>query len=328
MSKATIYVAFLFYKVKASLRQVNEIQLFFDEIAKMTLGEEVNRLFHGRGGMYPGAEHICLDWFPPVLLLTSFKPLDTQSLDLSVNLIKQRWQQLQGEQELNLVYQYRSGGSTQTELIAGSVPEKHTVMENGASYHVHLLKGQNHGLFLDMKNGRQWVRENATEKKVLNLFSYTCAFSVAALQGGCDSVVNIDMSKGALSIGKQNHLLNGFSSGARFFGHDIFKSWGKLTKLGPYEMIIADPPSNQKGSFVATKDYSRLLKRLPELLAADGEVLLCLNAPELSIEFLMDQVAEYSPTLEFVEQLSNPSSFIDVSSDKALKVLKYIRKDN
>ncbi|MPY26010.1 class I SAM-dependent methyltransferase [Shewanella sp. YLB-07] len=303
------------------------MQLFFDELNKMTLGEEVNRLFHGRGGLYPGAEHICLDWYPPVLLLTSFKPLEPDTLDKSVELIKQRWHVLKGSEVINLVYQYRSGGRTQTDLIEGSVPDKHTVLENSAQYHVHLLKGQNHGLFLDMKNGRQWVREHAQGKKVLNLFSYTCAFSVAALQGGCDSVVNIDMSKGALSIGKQNHLLNGFTAGARFFGHDIFKSWGKLTKLGPYEMIIADPPSNQKGSFVATKDYSRLLKRLPELLTPDGEVLLCLNAPELSIDFLMKQVEEFSPILEFVEQLANPSVFVDISKDKALKVLKYRRKN-
>lgn len=304
------------------------MQLFFDELNKMTLGEEVNRLFHGRGGLYPAAEHICLDWYPPVLLLTSFKPLEPDALDESVELIKQRWQALKGNEALNLVYQTRSGGRTQTDLIEGSVPDRHTVLENGAQYHVHLLKGQNHGLFLDMKNGRQWVREHAQGKKVLNLFSYTCAFSVAALQGGCDSVVNIDMSKGALSIGKQNHLVNGFTAGARFFGHDIFKSWGKLTKLGPYEMIIADPPSNQKGSFVATKDYSRLLKRLPELLTEDGEVLLCLNAPELTIDFLMQQVAEFSPSLEFVEQLANPSVFADISKDKALKVLKYRRKNS
>ena len=93
-------------------------------------------------------------------------------------------------------------------------------------------------------------------------------------------------------------------------------------------MIIADPPSNQKGSFVATKDYSRLLKRLPELLTEDGEVLLCLNAPELTIDFLMQQVEEFSPSLEFVEQLANPSIFADISKDKALKVLKYRRKNS
>jgi len=299
------------------------MQLFFEEVNKVAFDEEANRLFHGRGGLYPGAEHLCLDWFPPVLLLTSFKPLEADELSLSIDTIKQRWQALKGSDELNLVYQYRSGGQTYTELLAGSVPEKHQVKENGAEFYIHLLRGQNHGLFLDMKNGRQWVREHAQDKKVLNLFAYTCGFSVAALQGGADSVVNIDMSKGALSIGKQNHLLNDFPAGARFLGHDIFKSWGKLTKLGPYEMIIADPPSNQKGSFVATKDYSRLLKRAPELLTCDGEILLCLNAPELSIEYLKQQVEEFSPGLVFVEQLENPAIFADIDKNKALKVLRY-----
>lgn len=71
---------------------------------------------------------------------------------------------------------------------------------------------------------------NSAQRKVLNLFAYTCAFSVAALKGGADEVVNMDMSKGALAIGKQNHLLNGLTAGARFLGHDIFKSWGKLKK--------------------------------------------------------------------------------------------------
>ncbi|WP_299807462.1 class I SAM-dependent methyltransferase [uncultured Shewanella sp.] len=299
------------------------MQLFIEAVKQVQLSEDVGRLFHGRGGRFQGCEHLCLDWFSPVLLLTSFKVLESDELDSLCAAIEQRWLELKGNEPLNLVFQYRRGGETHTEILKGEVPEKHIVTENGACFQVHLLRGQNHGLFLDMANGRQWVREHSAQKKVLNLFAYTCGFSVAALQGKADEVVNIDMSKGALSIGKQNHILNDFKVGARFLGHDIFKSWGKLTKLGPYDLIIADPPSNQKGSFVATKDYARLLKRLPELLRDDGDMLLCLNAPELSIEFLMDQVNEYSPSLVFCEQLENPTVFADVDPNKALKVLRY-----
>jgi 23S rRNA (cytosine1962-C5)-methyltransferase len=143
------------------------------------------------------------------------------------------------------------------------------------------------------------------------------------LQGGADEVVNMDMSKGALSIGKQNHVLNDLPAGARYLGHDIFKSWGKLTKLGPYDLIVADPPSNQRGSFVATKDYDRLLKRLPDLLAPQGEVLLCLNAPELGCDFLMQQVASTAPKLTYVERIANPQVFADIDEQKSLKVLRY-----
>lgn len=299
------------------------MQSFIQALASIELGEDAVRLFHGRGGHYVGSEHLCLDWFAPVLLLTSFTPLEEADLSVCHQAIAARWQAQHPSTPLNLVYQYRSAGETFCQLLEGEVPEPHVVSENGARFQVHLMRGQNHGLFLDMANGRQWVRENARHKKVLNLFAYTCGFSVAALQGGADEVVNMDMSKGALAIGKQNHLLNGFSAGARFLGHDIFKSWGKLKKLGPYGIIVADPPSNQKGSFVATKDYVRLIRRLPELLADNGEVLLCLNAPELDTHFLRQQVEEAAPALEYIERLANPTAFIDVSEEKSLKVLRY-----
>ena len=299
------------------------MQSFIQALASIEFGEDAVRLFHGRGGHYVGSEHLCLDWFAPVLLLTSFIPLEEADLSVCHRAIAARWQALHPSTPLNLVYQYRSAGETFCQLLEGEVPEPHVVSENGARFQVHLMRGQNHGLFLDMANGRQWVRANARHKKVLNLFAYTCGFSVAALQGGADEVVNMDMSKGALAIGKQNHLLNGFCAGARFLGHDIFKSWGKLKKLGPYGIIVADPPSNQKGSFVATKDYVRLIRRLPELLADNGEVLLCLNAPELDTHFLRQQVEEAAPALEYRERLANPAAFIDVSEEKSLKVLRY-----
>ncbi|PMG75506.1 SAM-dependent methyltransferase [Shewanella sp. 10N.286.51.B7] len=292
-------------------------------LAQVQLTDELSRIFHGRGGRFTGLEHLCLDWFKPVLLLTSFKELSEGERLMLTDAIAAVWQQHHSELSFNLVFQYRNAGKTVTEIVAGEVPDKHIVSENGADFLVHLLRGQNHGIFLDMANGRRWVKEHAKDKKVLNLFAYTCAFSVVGLQGGATEVVNMDMSKGALSIGKQNHLLNGFESGARFLGHDIFRSWGKLTKLGPYDLIVADPPSNQKGSFVATKDYVRLLRRLPELLAVDGEVLLCLNAPELGCDFLMQQVAETAPSLTFVERIENPPVFADIDEQKSLKVLRY-----
>ncbi|MCL1065444.1 class I SAM-dependent methyltransferase [Shewanella olleyana] len=292
-------------------------------LAQVKLTNELSRLFHGRGGRFEGFEHLCLDWFNPVLLLTSFKELSEAERLVLTDAIAEVWQQHHNELQFNLVFQYRNAGRTVTDVVAGEVPDKHIVTENGADFLVHLLRGQNHGIFLDMTNGRRWVKTHAKDKKVLNLFAYTCAFSVVGLQGGATEVVNMDMSKGALSIGKQNHLINGFESGARFLGHDIFRSWGKLTKLGPYDLIVADPPSNQKGSFVATKDYVRLLRRLPELLAEGGEVLLCLNAPELGCDFLMQQVAETAPSLEFIERIENPPVFADIDEQKSLKVLRY-----
>jgi 23S rRNA (cytosine1962-C5)-methyltransferase len=234
-----------------------------------------------------------------------------------------RWAQIAPGESLNWVFQCRHERQTETRLMAGAVPEPHVVSERGARYLVHVLKGQNHGLFLDMAEGRQWVREHAAQRKVLNLFAYTCAFSIAALQGGARQVVNVDMSGGAMAIGQQNHPLNGLASGASFLPHDIFKTWGKITRSGPYGLIIVDPPSFQKGSFVATKDYQRLMRRMNELLLPEGQLLLCLNAPELGPDFLQQQMQEAAPELQFERRLDNPASFADVAPERALKVLLY-----
>ena len=95
----------------------------------------------------------------------------------------------------------------------------------------------------------------------------------------------------------------------------------------PYDLVVLDPPSFQKGSFVATKDYARLMRRLPELLAPGGEALLCLNAPELDSSFLSEQMRELAPTLRFIERLPNPPAFQDIAPERALKVLRYRAPD-
>ena len=314
------------------------MQPLLDAIAAMPLPTDACRIFHGRGGRFPGCEQWTLDAYPPVWVLTSFLPAgdetEAQLASIGAALAK-RWEALALGQPLNWVFQcrneaLRTQGRTETRLMAGSVPDPHVVTEQGAQFKVHVLRGQNHGLFLDMAEGRRWVREHVGTRerlKVLNLFAYTCAFSVVARQAGACQVVNLDMSHGALAIGQQNHQLNGITSGAGFLAHDIFTTWGKISRSGPYDLIIVDPPSYQKGSFVATKDYARLMRRLPDLLQPGGYALLCLNAPELNLAFLKDNMAELAPSLAFVERLTNPPEFADVDPERALKVLVYRAPD-
>lgn len=306
------------------------MQALLDAIHTFTPAADACRIFHGRGGLHPGCEHLSLDFYPPVVVLTSFEPLEEPALHSIQTALEQRWAQLAQPFALNWVYQVRQAGAkADTRLMAGSVPEPHIVTEAGARYRVHVLRGQNHGLFLDMAAGRQWVRDHIAAHpqrghglKALNLFAYTCAFSVAALQAGASHVLNLDMAQGALSIGQQNHQLNQLHN-AGFLAHDIFNTWGKITRGGPYDLIVVDPPSYQKGSFVATKDYARLMRRLPDLLEPGGSVLLCLNAPELSSRFLLDHMAEVAPSLQFVERVANPPTFADIDEERSLKVLVF-----
>ena len=302
------------------------MQALIHAIAAMEPGTDAQRIFHGRGGLHPGCEHLALDFYPPVWVLTSFLPLTEEDLASVQNALESRWQQRMPGQPLTWVYQCRSDGHAETRLMAGTVPEPHEVTENGARFRVHVQKGQNHGLFLDMAAGRQWVASHASSHpglRVLNLFAYTCAFSVVALRSGARHVLNVDMSHGAIRIGQQNHQLNGITTGASFLPHDIFSTWGKITRASPYDLIIVDPPSYQKGSFVATKDYARLMRRLPDLLMPGGYALLCLNAPELGVEFLQGQMQELAPSVRLVERIANPAMFADVAEDRALKVLLF-----
>ncbi|GAB3186798.1 class I SAM-dependent methyltransferase [Hydrogenophaga aquatica] len=297
------------------------MQPLLDAISRLELPRDAQRVFHGRGGMYPGCEAWTLDWYAPVWVLTHFGEVAEEQVLAVGEALACRWEQLAPGQPLNWVFQCRTDGRPDTRLMGGTVPDPHIVTEDGAQYLVHVLKGQNHGLFLDMAEGRRWVRAHAAGQKVLNLFAYTCAFSVAALQGGAKEVINLDMASGAIAIGQRNHHLNGLSGGARFLAHDLFSSWGKVTRMGPYGLVIVDPPAYQKGSFVAGKDYARLLRRLPDLLIPGGHALLCLNAPELPLAFLQDQLAQQAPGLVVQERLPNPAVFADVSADRALKVL-------
>jgi 23S rRNA (cytosine1962-C5)-methyltransferase len=306
------------------------MQALLNAIATMALPTDAQRIFHGRGGLYPGCEQWALDAFPPVLVLTSFQAVSDDELATIGVALSTRWAQIAPEQPINWVFQCRAEGHIETRLMSGTVPDPHVVTENGASFRVHVLKGQNHGLFLDMAEGREWVRQfvrsygaDQPRLKVLNLFAYTCAFSVVAMQAGAKQVVNVDMSHGAMAIGQHNHPINGITTGATFLMHDIFKTWGKITRSGPYGLVIVDPPSYQKGSFIATKDYAKLMRRLPELLAPGGYALLCLNAPELGLDFLQDQMQELAPELNFVERVANPAAFADVSPERSLKVLAY-----
>ena len=316
------------------------MQALLNAIATMPLPVDTCRIFHGRGGLYAGCEQWTLDVYPPVFVLTSFATTTDEQLATVGAALQARWQQIappDQAQSLNWVFQQRGQAArpqarSDTLLMAGSVPDPHIVTEGPARVRVHMLRGQNHGLFLAMAEGRRWVREFAADfrqsegrgAKVLNLFAYTCAFSVAALQGGAAHVTNLDMARGALATGQQNHQLNGLApQGASFLAHDLFNSWGKVTRGGPYDLIIADPPSYQKGSFVATKDYARLLRRLPDLLAPGGRALLCLNAPELPWAWLREQVDEHAPGLQLIERLAHPPAFADVDADRALKVGAY-----
>lgn len=287
---------------------------------------ETRRLFHGRGRCWPDLEQISVDWLQGILLVTLFKqPDDSQLAGLQQMLMgltqSPAWQSSGSH---SLLLQQRYLADSPSHWLLGEPRSQWPIREHGLDYLLDLGHKQNTGLFLDMRLGRQWVQQHATGKRVLNLFAYTCGFSVAAIAGGARQVVNLDMARAALSRGRDNHRLNDHDlSNVVFLAHDLFKSWGKVGKYGPFDLIIIDPPSFQRGSFVLSKDYPKVLRRLPSLLAAGGQVLACCNDPEIGPDYLIQTMAEEAPGLRFLQRLANPPEFPDSQPDSALKALVF-----
>lgn len=299
---------------------INDIKNILQDNSK-DLTNEFKRLFHGRGGLYEGWKHLTIDSIDDILSVALYfeEENEAELLEMLKSFVASS-----GHKTIVLQRRYIKGSPS--EVIVGELADDIFVVENGMKIKLNLLSNRNSGYFPDMKNGREFVKENAKDKSVLNLFSYTCAFSVAAMMGGAYKVSNIDMSKGALSTGRTNHHLNDIDTrGVSFHPYNILKSFSRIKKKGPYDLIIIDPPTFQKGSFEATKDYRKLIMKLPQIASEDCTLLACLNSPDLDAEFIKELIKELAPSFKFVKRLENVEEFASADEERSLKNLVFQR---
>ena len=287
-------------------------------------GVDACRLFHGRGHCYPGLEFVSVDWFSPVVLISLYKEPEAQWIkQLAVEMA-----QFDSDEAIeNILLQHRYLKGAPSENLKGEIAGDYYAVEKNLKFKLNFKANQNVGFFLDMANCRQVLREQAKGKRVLNLFAYTCSFSVVAAEAGAEKIVNVDMAKGALNTGRLNHQLNDIDSRSiSYLSHDIFKSWGKIRKYGPYDLVIIDPPSFQAGSFNVRKDYQKIVRKLPSLLAPQAQVIACLNSPDLGFNFLRELFEEDGG---FVERrvIDSPQSFPESDADRGLKTLLFEKTD-
>lgn len=299
---------------------IDDIKLHIEETSENATNE-FKRLFHGRGGLYEGWRHLTIDSIDDILSVALYfdEESERELLEMLVAFTN-------SSKYKTLVVQRRYVKGTTSEVLVGELAEDLYVVENEMKIKLNLESNRNSGFFPDMKNGRSFVKENAKDKRVLNLFSYTCAFSLAAKFGGAYEVINVDMSKGALSTGKANHSLNGLDPrGVSFLSYNILKSFSALKRKGPYDLIIIDPPTFQRGSFEATKDYEKIIKKLPQIASEDCVLLSCLNSPDLESDFIINMINEFAPDFIFEERLQNVQEFASSDEDRSLKNLVFKR---
>ncbi len=284
---------------------------------------EFKRLFHGRGNFYEEFNYLTIDSIDKIFFVCIFKKIN---IEYELITFLESFAKKSGFETFILQKRYLKKASC--EEIFGKIGDLEVAIENSLKYSIN-FSNKNLGLFPDMKIGREFIGNISKDKKILNLFSYTCAFSVCAIKAGAKQVVNVDMAKGALTIGRKNHHLNNLDTKrVKFLPYNILKSWNRIKKEAPYDIIIIDPPSFQKDSFVATKDYEKIIKRLDSLASKSCIVLSCLNAPELDVSFMKNLFKQNAPTFNFVKRLDNLDSFPTNDKNKTLKNLVFKKDEN
>jgi len=276
-------------------------------------GQEACRLFHGRGGCHPFGRDLFIDFYPPLVHVACFSPPTPELITCLQNLVPG---------ELVPVLQRRDLPGSPCELLRGSLPPAPLAQEEGLRYQLFFDRDRNVGFFPDMRIGRQLLRKIAGGRRVLNLFAYTCSLSVAALAGGAQKVVNLDMNRSLLAVGREHHRLNDLDlRQVSFLAHNLFKSFARLSRLGPFDLIVVDPPDTQGKNFRPERDWPKMLRRLPELLAPGGELLLSVSSSSLGLSFLQRQVAESLPEAICLGHYTAGENFCEADPDKGLHLL-------
>jgi len=215
-------------------------------------------------------------------------PQDLERCEFVAGLLKKRW----------LLRKMQNRGEDPNKRLiwhSEDWQDSWTAEESGLLYSFQGQNGQSPGLFLDQRANRQHLVELAPNQRVLNLFAYTCGFSVAAASAGATEVTSVDLSAGFLDWGRQNFILNRLDPSL----YNFFKSEsllflkGAIKRNRQYDVIICDPPSfgrHKDGVFRLDQALPDLLNLCWQVLAPKGFLLFSCNLEKWSHEKLRQQI--------------------------------------
>lgn len=213
----------------------------------------------------------------------------------------------------------RQPTEAQVILSRPDLPERWSAREDGITFNFRRDTSMSSGLFLDQRANRRWLRRNAVREgqglRVLNLFSYTSGFSVAAAKGGATKVVSVDLSKNFLAWSKENFMANGLSVEDSAFeframeARDYLK-WAKKKGL-EFDIVVCDPPSfarTDAGVFRIETALEDLMQLCLDVTAAKGRVLFSTNFELMDEAELFDRASELSRRNSRPTRVSRPPS--------------------
>ena len=211
-------------------------------------------------------------------------------------------------------------------------PDFFTVLENGVLYQVFMNDGLMTGIFLDQHEVRGSLVDGlAMGKSLLNMFSYTAAFSVAAAMGGASQTTSVDLAKRSRELSQAHFQANGISTDDhRFIVMDVFEYFKYAKRKGlTYDVIVLDPPSfarNKKQTFSVAKDYHKLISQSLEILNPEGIIIASTNAANVSRQKFTEQIDKgfAGRSYQILNKYDLPADFAYNKKDESSNYLKVI----
>lgn len=211
-------------------------------------------------------------------------------------------------------------------------PDFFTVLENGILYQVFMNDGLMTGIFLDQHEVRGSLVDGlAMGKSLLNMFSYTAAFSVAAAMGGASQTTSVDLAKRSRELSQAHFQANGISTDDhRFVVMDVFEYFKYAKRKGlTYDVIVLDPPSfarNKKQTFSVAKDYHKLISQSLEILNPGGIIIASTNAANVSRQKFTEQIDKgfAGRSYQILNKYGLPADFAYNKKDESSNYLKVI----
>jgi 23S rRNA G2069 N7-methylase RlmK/C1962 C5-methylase RlmI len=205
-------------------------------------------------------------------------------------------------------------------------PDTFFVTEHGLKFEISLNESQHPGLFLDQRDSRRRIAEVSKGKRVANLFSFTCSFSVAAAAAEAEVTFSVDLAAGCLERGKHNFELNGLAESGRgkfikedvrkWLARQVRKKEANPSEFTPWDIVICDPPvfaAAKKGdAFSVEKEWPSLAANIRTILSDTGVALFANNHRGgddsfyfSTLQKLFPTVTTLAPPIDFPQQESS-----------------------
>ncbi|MEO5723423.1 MAG: class I SAM-dependent rRNA methyltransferase [Ilumatobacteraceae bacterium] len=208
----------------------------------------------------------------------------------------------------------REGLEPRSGVLHGEAPSPALVAnERGWKFAVDVATGHKTGFYLDQRNTRRALETMAADRRMLNVFSYTGAFSVIAADCGATSITNIDSSGASLEMARHNGVLNGVDIGERIDGDAFTVLREQRDRARQYDLIVLDPPKLAKTEAQldkASRAYKDLNLLAVKLLAPGGMLLTFSCSGAMSMDLFQKVVAgaalDAKRTVRIIDRLHQP----------------------